>query len=398
MAIDFYDLDSLLTDEEKMVRNSVRDFVDKRVLPSIEKHYRAGTFPDELIPAFGELGLLGANLTGYGCSGMGAIAYGLAMMELERGDSGVRSFVSVQGGLAMYPIWAFGSSAQKEKWLPAMAKGAKVGCFGLTEPDAGSDPGAMRTRAKKVDGGWVLNGRKRWITNGTRADVAVVWANTGEGFGGATSSPPTPGDIRGFLVEKGTPGFSRHAIEHKHSFRASDTAELIFEDVKLPEDALLPQTAGLKSALQCLSQARYGISFGVIGAAIACFDSAVDFAKNRIAFGKPIAGFQLVQAKLALMATEITKAQMLAWRLGKLKEAGKVTPAQVSMAKMNNVQMALDCARVCRDILGANGIHDEYPVMRHMNNLETVNTYEGTHDVHLLVLGEAITGLSAFRG
>lgn len=388
-GLDFYDLDALLNDDERMVQSTVRSFVHQRVLPVIEKHYRAGTFPDDLIPAFGELGLLGANLTGYGCSGMGPIAYGLAMQELERGDSGVRSFVSVQGGLAMYPIWAFGSSEQKERWLPSMAKGTKVGCFGLTEPDAGSDPGAMRTRARKAPGGgWVLSGTKRWITNGTRADVAVVWANTGD----------KPADIRAFLVEKDLPGFTRRAIEHKHSFRASDTAELHFEDVKLPEDAILPGTAGLKSALACLSQARYGICWGVIGAAQACFETALDFAKARVAFGRPIAGFQLAQSKLALMATEITKAQLMAWKLGKLKESGKITPAQVSMAKMNNVQIALDCSRVARDMLGANGIHDEYPVMRHMCNLETVNTYEGTHDVHLLVLGEAITGLAAFRG
>lgn len=388
MALDFYDLDSLLTDDERMVRNAVRQFVDKKILPVIEKHYREATFPNELIPEFGELGLLGANLTGYGCPGMGPIAYGVAMIELERGDSGVRSFASVQGSLAMYPIWAYGTETQKEKWLPSMAKGAKVGCFGLTEPDAGSDPGAMRTRAKKQPGGgWVLNGRKRWITNGTRADIAVVWANTGD----------KPGDIRGFLVEKGMKGFTQQSIPHKHSFRASDTAELIFEDVKLPEEALLPGTEGLKSALSCLSQARFGIAWGVIGAAQHCFDVALDFAKNRIAFGKPIAATQLVQAKLSWMATEITKAQLLAWRLGKLKESGKITPSQISMAKMNNVQISLDCARISRDILGANGIHDEYPVMRHMNNLETVNTYEGTHDIHKLVIGEALTGFAAFR-
>ena len=388
MALDFYDLDSLLTEDERMVRGAVRQFVDKKILPVIEKHYREATFPDELIPEFGELGLLGANLTGYGCPGMGPIAYGLAMLELERGDSGVRSFASVQGSLAMYPIWAYGAEAQKEKWLPPMAKGAKVGCFGLTEPDAGSDPGAMRTRAKKQPGGgWLLNGRKRWITNGTRADVAVVWANTGE----------KPSDIRGFLVERGMKGFTQQAIPHKHSFRASDTAELIFEDVALPEDALLPGTEGLKSALSCLSQARFGIAWGVLGAAMHCFDVALDFAKNRIAFGKPIAATQLVQAKLSWMATEITKAQLLAWRLGKLKEAGRIQPAQISMAKMNNVQISLDCARIARDILGANGIHDEYPVMRHMNNLETVNTYEGTHDIHKLVIGEALTGFAAFR-
>lgn len=388
MALDFYDLESLLTDDERMVRNALRQFVDKKIQPVIEKHYRDATFPDELIPEFGALGLLGANLTGYGCPGMGPIAYGVAMVELERGDSGVRSFASVQGSLAMYPIWAYGSEAQKERWLPPMAKGVKVGCFGLTEPDAGSDPGAMRTRAKKQPGGgWVLDGRKRWITNGTRADVAVVWANTGD----------RPGDIRGFLLEKGMKGFTQQSIPHKHSFRASDTAELIFEDVKLPDDAILPGTDGLKSALSCLSQARYGIAWGVIGAAQHCFDVALDFAKNRIAFGKPIAATQLVQAKLSWMATEITKAQLLAWRLGKLKESGKITPSQISMAKMNNVQISLDCARISRDILGANGIHDEYPVMRHMNNLETVNTYEGTHDIHKLVIGEALTGHAAFR-
>ena len=289
----------------------------------------------------------------------------------------------------MYPIWRYGSEAQKEKWLAAMAAGKKVGCFGLTEPDAGSDPGAMRTRATKAPGGgWILNGTKRWITNGTRADIAVVWANTGD----------KPKDIRAFLVERGTKGFAQVAITNKHSFRASDTAELHFEDVRLPEEAILAGTEGLKSALNCLSQARYGICWGVIGAAQHCFETAVEFAKHRVAFGKPIAGYQLVQGKLALMATEITKAQLMAWKLGKLKESGKITPAQVSMAKMNNVQMALDCARVSRDILGANGIHDEYPVMRHMCNLETVNTYEGTHAVHLLVLGEEITGIPAFRG
>ena len=387
MPIDFYDLDSLLTEDERMVKSAVRQFVDKKIQPVIEKHYREATFPNELIPEFGELGLLGANLTGYGCPGMGPIAYGVAMIELERGDSGVRSFASVQGSLAMYPIWQYGNEQQKEKWLPSMAKGAKVGCFGLTEPDAGSDPGAMRTRAKKNGNGWILNGRKRWITNGTRADVAVVWANTGD----------KPSDIRGFLVEKGMKGFVQQSIPHKHSFRASDTAELIFEDVALPAESLLPGTEGLKSALGCLSQARFGIAWGVIGAAQHCLDVALDFAKNRIAFGKPIAATQLVQAKLAVMATEITKAQLLAWRLGKIKESGKITPSQISMAKMNNVQISLDVARAARDILGANGIHDEYPVMRHMANLETVNTYEGTHDIHKLVIGEALTGHAAYR-
>ena len=388
MPLDFYDVDSLLTEDERMVKRSVRQFVDKKILPVIEKHYREATFPDELIPEFGALGLLGSTLTGYGCPGMNPIAYGAAMLELERGDSGVRSFSSVQGSLAMYPIWKYGSDAQKDRWLPPMAKGEKVGCFGLTEPDAGSDPGAMRTRAKKQPGGgWIVNGRKRWITNGTRADVAVVWANTGD----------KPGDIRGFLLEKGMKGFTQQSIPHKHSFRASDTAELIFEDVALPADAMLPGTEGLKSALACLSQARFGIAWGVLGAAQHCFDVALDFAKNRIAFGKPIAATQLVQAKFAVMATELTKAQLLAWRLGKLKEAGTLSNSQISMAKMNNVQISLDIARTCRDILGANGIHDEYPVMRHMNNLETVNTYEGTHDIHKLVIGEAITGFAAYR-
>ena len=387
MPLDFYDIDSLLTEDERMVKSAVRQFVDKKIQPVIEKHYQDATFPNELIPEFGELGLLGANLTGYGCPGMGPIAYGVAMIELERGDSGVRSFASVQGSLAMYPIWQYGSEAQKEKWLPSMAKGTKVGCFGLTEPDAGSDPGAMRTKAKKQPGGgWVINGRKRWITNGTKADVAVVWANTGD----------KPGDIRGFLLEKGMKGFTQQSIPHKHSFRASDTAELIFEDVSLPADAMLPGTEGLKSALGCLSQARFGIAWGVIGAAQHCFDVALDFAKNRIAFGKPIAATQLVQAKLAMMATEITKAQLLAWRLGKLKESGKITPSQISMAKMNNVQISLDVARAARDILGANGIHSEYPVMRHMSNLETVNTYEGTHDIHSLILGHTLTGIPAY--
>lgn len=383
---DFYDVRNLLTDEERTVAEHVRRFVDAEVLPVIESHYEAGTFPNELIPTFGELGLLGSTLTGYGCAEMGPNAYGVAMLELERGDSGVRSFCSVQGSLVMFPIWKWGSEEQKNKWLPKMAKGELVGCFGLTEPDAGSDPAAMRTHARKVDGGWVLNGHKRWITNGTKADVAVVWAKTGD----------DSKSIRGFLVERGTPGFTQQEIKGKHSFRASDTAELVFEDVKLPADAMLEKTEGLKSALGCLSQARFGIAWGVLGAAEHCFSTAVDFAKTRIAFGEPIARRQLVQSKLAWMSTELTKAQLLAWRLGKLKEAGTIQPAQISMAKMNNVKIALETARLSRDILGANGIMNEYPVMRHMANLETVYTYEGTNDIHLLVVGQAVTGESAF--
>jgi glutaryl-CoA dehydrogenase len=385
--MDIFDISSQLTDEERAVKDTVRRFVDDKVMPLVADHYRKGTFPYELIPGFAELGLLGATLEGYGCAGMNPMSYWLALAELERADSGVRSFVSVQGSLCMFPIHAFGSEAQKEKWLPALASGKKVGCFGLTEPDAGSDPASMRTRARKVDGGWSLSGTKRWITNGTRADVAVVWGKTAE----------DAGSIRAFLVEKGMKGFQQLPIHHKQSFRCSDTAELVLEDVFIPDDNVLPGSKGLGSALKCLFEARGGIAFGVLGSAAACMESTIEFAKNRIAFGKPIAGMQLVQGKLATMATELTKAQLLSVQLCRLKEAGKLQPVQVSMAKMNNVKCALEITRVCRDILGANGITDEYPVMRHMCNLETVYTYEGTNDVHLLVIGQHLTGISAFR-
>jgi len=383
-GIDFYALDDLLGEEERQIRDTVRAFVSERVLPIIEKHNRAGTFPLELIPPMAEMGLLGANLKGYGCAGLNAVAYGLIMQELERGDSGLRSFVSVQGSLVMYPIATFGSEAQKERWLPALAGGKAIGCFGLTEADAGSDPSAMRTRAQRTSGGWKLSGSKMWITNGTLADVAVVWARTDEG-------------VRGFLVEKGQRGYTTRDIHGKFALRASVTSELVFEDCSLPDEALLPGAEGLRSALVCLNQARYGIAWGAVGSAMAVFDEARRYASTRIMFGKPIGGFQLVQEKLVTMLTEITKAQLVAWRLGKLKEAGKSTPHQVSMAKRNNVAVALDIARLGRDLLGASGTADEYQAGRHLCNLEAVKTYEGTHDIHTLILGEWITGLSAFR-
>ena len=383
MATDFYDIDGLLTDEERMARDSVRAFVDERLMPGISKHYEDGTFPTELIPAFGELGVLGANLQGYGCAGMGDVAYGLVMQELERCDSGIRSFCSVQGALVMYPLYAFGSEAQKDTWLPRLASGDAVGCFGLTEPDYGSNPAGMITRAERTSSGFVLNGTKRWITNGNLADVAIVWAKL-------------DGVIRGFVVDTKTPGFTAQKIERKFSLRASVTSELILEDVEVPETALLPGVQGLKGPLSCLTQARYGIAWGAVGAAMACFESAVDYAKNRKQFSRPIAGYQLVQAKFADMLTEITKAQLVVWRLGRLKEQKKMRPAQVSLAKRNNVAIALDTARKCRDILGGNGITYDYPIARHLLNLETVSTYEGTHDVHALILGRAITGEAAF--
>ena len=382
--LDLYAVEDLLTDEERLVRDTVRAFVTDRVLPVIEEHFRAGTFPSELVPAMADMGLLGANLTGYGCAGLGPVAYGLIMQELERGDSGLRSFVSVQGALCMYPIHAYGSEAQKERWLPAMARGESLGCFGLTEPDAGSDPGAMRTRAAKVKGGFVLNGAKAWITNGSVADVAVVWARTDEG------------SIRGFLVERGTPGFSARDYHGKFSLRASVTSELVLADCHIPEEALLPGTTGLKHALSCLTQARYGIAWGGIGAALAVFDEALRYAQQRIAFGKPIAATQIQQEKLVFMANEITKGQLLALRLGRLKEKHQATPVRVSLAKRNNIWLARECARLAREILGANGIADEYQTGRHFCNIEAVYTYEGTHDIHTLIVGEAITGLPAF--
>ncbi|MFN0057412.1 MAG: acyl-CoA dehydrogenase [Planctomycetota bacterium] len=384
-GVDFYGVEELLSEDERLVQQSVRSFVSDRVLPIIDKHYEAGTFPDHLIPELGELGVLGANLQGYGCAGLNNVAYGLIMQELERGDSGIRSFVSVQGALVMYPIYAFGSAEQKQKYLPKLATGEFIGCFGLTEPDHGSNPAGMITVAVKDSKGYVLNGNKMWITNGSVADVAVVWARL-------------DGKIRGFIVEKGTPGFTTSIQTGKFSLRASVTSELHFQDCRIPANNLLPETGGLKSPLQCLTQARYGIAWGALGAAMASFDCARKYAGTRIQFGKPIASFQLVQAKLADMFTEITKGQLLVHRLGRLKDEGKVTPEQVSMAKRNNVQSALEISRTARDILGANGVTYEYPVARHMLNMESVNTYEGTHDIHTLILGQHITGISAFGG
>jgi glutaryl-CoA dehydrogenase len=383
---DFLHIDELLTDEEKLVRQTVADFVDNEVLPIIEHHARAGTFPQDLVAKIGDLGLFGITLPQeYGCAGLNNICYGLAMQELERGDSGVRSFASVQSSLVMYPIYAFGSEEQKQHWLPKLAKGQAIGCFGLTEPDAGSNPSAMITNAKRIDGGFLLNGAKMWITNGTLADVAVVWAKL-------------DGVVRGFLVEKGMKGFTAPEMKGKHSLRASVTSELVFQDVELPEANILPGVVGLRGPLSCLTQARYGISWGVIGAAMACYDSSLNYAKSRVQFDRPIAGFQLIQDKLVYMINEITKAQLMAWRVGKLKDAGTLRPQHVSMAKRNNCEIALTIARMSREIHGANGILDEYPVMRHAANLESVKTYEGTHEMHTLILGQDITGLAAFAG
>jgi glutaryl-CoA dehydrogenase len=383
-GVDFYQADDLLSEEEKMVRATVRAFVNDRILPIIDEHFENATFPMHLAEEMGGLGLLGANLPEeYGCAGMCDVAYGLVMQELERGDSGLRSFASVQGALVMYPIYTFGSEGQKRRWLPELARGTAIGCFGLTEPDHGSDPAGMITRAVKDGKRWVLNGSKSWITNGTIADVAVVWAKV-------------DGRVHGFLVEKGTKGFEAPEIKHKMSLRASVTSQLIFEDCFIPEENLLPGAEGLKAALMCLNQARYGIAWGALGAAMACYHTALEYAKERVQFGRPIAGFQLVQQKLATMLSEITKGQLLVLQLGRLKEAGKLHFAQTSLAKRNNVAIALDCARLARDILGANGISLEFAVMRHMCNLETLKTYEGTHDIHTLILGQAITGLEAF--
>ena len=384
-GLDFYGIDDLLTEEERLARDSVRKMVDNEVMPVITEHYKAGTFPMELIPRFGEMGLLGANLTGYGCAGMNHTAYGLVCQELERGDSGIRSFCSVQGSLCMYPIWAFGSEEQKQRWLPKMATGEIIGCFGLTEPDFGSNPNGMVTRAVKLPGGgYRLNGRKRWITNGNLAKVAIIWAKL-------------DGVIRGFLVPTSTKGFTAQKIEDKFSLRASVTSELILEDVEIGEDGILAGVEGIKGPLSCLTQARSGIAFGVIGAAMACYDCALGYAKERVQFSRPIAGYQLVQEKLVYMVTEITKAQLLALRLMRLKEQKKMSPVQVSLAKRNNCYHALQIARIARDILGGNGIMYEYPISRHMLNLETVYTYEGTHDIHTLIIGQHITGISAFE-
>jgi glutaryl-CoA dehydrogenase len=382
-GVDYYVLDDLLEPEEKLARDTVREFVDEQIMPGIGMHFRNGTFPTDLIPRMGELGLLGASLHGYGCAGMNAVAYGLILQELERGDSGIRSFASVQGSLVMYPIYTFGNEEQKKRYLPKMARGEIIGCFGLTEPDFGSNPSGMRTEAKRDGAGWRITGTKRWITNGGVSHVALVWAKTEDG-------------IQGFLVDRGTPGFEVRDIHGKFSLRASVTSELILEDARVPDENRLPDVRGLRGPLSCLNQARYGIAWGAVGAAMACYDEALSYAKERVQFDRPIAGYQLVQAKLVEMLSEITKAQLLCWRLGRLKEAGKVRAQQVSLAKRNNVHWALKTARMARDVLGANGITDEYQCGRHMCNLESVSTYEGTHDIHTLILGEDITGLNAF--
>jgi glutaryl-CoA dehydrogenase len=381
---DFFDIDSLLSEEEKMTRDSVREWVDKRFLPVVQEHNRKGTFPMELVPELGELGVFGANIDGYGCAGVNNVAYGLIMEELERGDSGLRSFVSVQGALVMYPILTYGTEEQRQKWLPKMATGEAIGCFGLTEPDHGSDPGSMKTRARREGDGWVLNGAKMWITNGSVADVAVVWARDEEGI------------VRGFLVETDREGFSAPEMKGKFSLRASITSELILDNVKVPDSNRLPNVEGLKGPLGCLTQARYGISWGVLGAAGACYEAALDYTMTRTQFDRPLASFQLVQTKLADMVTEISKGRLMSLHLGRLKDAGEYTFHQVSMAKMNNCNIALEVARTARDMHGANGIIDEYPVIRHMMNLETVKTYEGTHDIHRLIIGAGLTGIPAF--
>ena len=382
-GVDFYNIDQHLSEEERMVRELCRSWVEARVLPIIEGHARNGTFPMELVAEIGEMGLLGANLHGYGCAGMSNVAYGLICQELERGDSGIRSFVSVQGSLAMFPIWKFGTEEQKNKYLPKLAAGEFIGCFGLTEPDHGSNPGGMLTRAVDDGDSYVLNGAKMWITNGSLADVAVVWAKL-------------DGEIRGFIIEKGDSGFSAPEMKGKHSLRASVTSELVFEDCRIPKSRILPEVRGLRGPFSCLNNARFGISWGALGAAMACYHSSVQYALSRVQFDKPIAGRQLVQNKLAWMLREITKGQLLALHLGQAKDDGSITPPMISLAKMNNVDIALQIARVARDIHGANGILDEYPIMRHMANLESVVTYEGTHDIHNLILGRHITGIQAF--
>ncbi len=383
-GVDYFNTDSLLFEEERLVRDTVRDFVSKEVIPIIEKHFREGTFPIHLVKKMGELGLLGPTFPSkYGCAGMNNISYGLIMQELERGDSSIRSFASVQSGLVMYPIFTFGSDEQKERWLPRLAKGDAIGCFGLTEPDFGSNPGGMKTHAVKKGNKFVLNGAKMWITNGTIADVAVVWAKL-------------DGKVRGFLVEKATKGFTAPEMKGKHSLRASVTSELVFQDCEIPEENLLPGSNGLRSPLSCLDQARYGIAWGAIGSAMACYDAALNYAKSRIQFDKPIAAFQITQEKLVFMVSEITKGQLLNLQLGRLKDQNKHRSTQVSMAKRNNVHFALEISRLARTILGANGILDEYPVMRHMANLESVYTYEGTHDIHTLIIGADVTGIQAF--
>jgi glutaryl-CoA dehydrogenase len=386
-GVDFIEFDSLLTEDELLVRANTRAFVEDNVIPVIEQCNRDGRFPRELVKPMGEMGFYGPTIDGYGCAGMNNIEYGLLTQELERGDSGIRSFVSVQSALVMYPIYAFGSDAQKNFWLPKLASGEKIGCFGLTEPDFGSNPGGMRTRARKDGSDYVLNGEKMWITSGSIADVAVIWAK----------SEDENDKVRGFLVETDRPGFKATDVHGKWSLRASVTSGLAMQDVRVHAENLLPLSGGLKSPLLCLSQARYGISWGAIGAAMACYDTALQYAGERKQFREqPIASHQLVQEKLAWMITEITKAQLLAYQVGKLKDAGKAQFQHISMAKRNNVWMALECARMARDILGANGISDDYPIMRHMMNLESVKTYEGTHDIHTLIVGQSVTGISAF--
>ena len=382
--VDYYGVYNQLSDEERMVRESVADFVDSEVLPIIEKHYQDGTFPMDLVPKMAELGLFGITLPQeYGCAGANYTSYGLAMQELERGDSGIRSFASVQSSLVMFPIYSYANEDMKNKWLPKLAAGTAIGCFGLTEPDFGSNPNGMITNAKKIDGGYLLNGAKMWITNGSLADVAVVWAKF-------------EGEVCGFIVEKGMKGFSAPEMKGKHSLRASVTSELIFQDVEIPESHKL-DVKGLKGPLSCLTQARFGIAWGAIGSAIGTYQSSLDYAKSRIQFDKPIASFQLVQDKLVWMLNEITKGQLICMQLGKLKDSGLMNPNQVSLAKRNNVDIAIQCARIARDIHGANGILQEYPIMRHSANLESVRTYEGTHDIHTLILGADITGIQAFK-
>jgi glutaryl-CoA dehydrogenase len=392
LGVDFLEFDSLLSEYELLVRANARAFIDDKLIPIIEQCNRVGRFPRELVRPMGELGFYGATLDGYGCAGISNVEYGLLTQELERGDSGIRSFVSVQSALVMYPIYAFGSEEQKSFWLPQMATGEKLGCFGLTEPDFGSNPGGMRTRARKDGDEYVLNGEKMWITSGSIADVAVIWAKVEE-----AGVAPENWRIRGFLVETDRPGFSAHDVHGKWSLRASVTSGLSLQDVRVPAGNLLPKTDGLKSPLMCLSQARYGISWGAIGAAMACYDVALQYSKERTQFrGQPIASHQLVQEKLAWMITEITKAQLLSLQVGRLKDKGKAEFQHISMAKKNNVWMALECARLARDVLGAAGITDDYPIMRHMMNLESVKTYEGTHDIHTLIIGQSVSGFSAF--
>jgi glutaryl-CoA dehydrogenase len=382
---DFLAIDALLDDEERAIRDTVRHFVRDRILPDVGEWFEQGVLPAELVPEIGKLGLFGMHLEGYGLPDASAVAYGLACMELEAGDSGIRSLVSVQGSLAMFAIWRWGSEEQKQRWLPPMHEGAAIGCFGLTEPDAGSDPGSMRTHAKRDGSDWVLNGSKMWITNGTVADVAVVWARTGDG------------KINGFLVEKGMPGFEAPEMRHKLSLRASITSELVLTDVRVPEENRFPEVDSLRGPLSCLNEARYGIVWGAVGAARASFEAALDYAKERMVFGKPISAYQLTQQKLAEMALEINRATLVALHVGRMKDDGTLRPEHVSMGKMGNVRGALEVCRTARTILGGNGITLEYPVIRHMNNLESVLTYEGTHEVHTLVVGQALTGESAFR-